>query len=433
MTRTDLDPLARSGDSSGQKRHVALHGVVACPAKILDPGWVVLNGSVVHSVGSGDPPPGAEVISLGSRLIAPGFVDLHVHGGMGAQVNTAAGTSADEAAARVASVARFHATHGTTALLATTVSDSTAALRASLAGIGRAVAAPGDGAAVLGAHLEGPWLAPQRAGAQERAQLRQPTPFELTSLLDAAGGALRLLTLAPELPGASDVIKAAVSAGIVVSIGHTEADATMARSAFATGASHVTHLFNAMPPLHHRDPGPIGAALADPGVTVEVIADGVHLDPSLLAALGHLVENRVVAVTDATSAAGQPDGVYRLGGQAVALRGHRVTLADDPDTIAGSALTMDAAVRQLRAAGWPLPAALAAATSTPARVAGAARKGRIAPGYDADLVVLKPDLTVAASVVGGVAVHDPGKLLGALGKVRSPATPCPPAAPRALR
>jgi N-acetylglucosamine-6-phosphate deacetylase len=359
---------------------------------------------VDHDVSTGP------TVELGDHLVVPGFVDVHVHGGGGAQVN---GDDPDEVAAAIATVAATHAAHGTTSLLATAVSDSHERLVATLTGIARAARADLP-TTLLGAHLEGPWLAPDHAGAQDPRALRPPSLAEWTALRSAAPGAIRMLTLAPELPGALDVVREAVAAGAVVSVGHTGADYAQTVAAFDAGARHATHLFNGMPPLHHRRPGPVGAALADQRVSVELIADGHHVHPAVLGLVLRLARSRVVAVTDATSAAGLVPGRYALGRLDVVVAADRVTLADDPAVLAGSVLTMAAAVRALVAAGASVRDAVAAATRTPADLLGETGKGRIEPGADADLVVLDRSLHVAAVVHGGRVVHDPRRLFGSV-------------------
>jgi N-acetylglucosamine-6-phosphate deacetylase len=373
---------------------LVLRAVVVTPEEVLDPGWVMIDGPRIAALGPGPPPAGSRILDLGRRIVAPGFIDLHVHGGAGVQVN---GTSAHRVAESVTAMARFHATHGTTALVATAVSDAPDALLATVRGISRAAAQASPGsAAVLGTHLEGPWLAPSRAGAQNPRYLRDPSAHELADLLDAAAGSLRLITIAPERPGALALITEAAAAGVVVSVGHTEADYATTRAAFAAGARHVTHLFNAMTGLRHRHPGAAAAALADPRVTVELIADGIHVHPAMLALAMTAAPGRAVAVTDAISAASLGDGHYRLGELDVQLAGRRVTLAQAPQTLAGSVLTMDVAFATLVAAGVPLATAIRAATATPAAVIGAAAKGRLVPGADADVVILEPGLALAA-------------------------------------
>ncbi len=235
---------------------------IATPHEIVPDGFVVVEGGSVLDVGRGLPPAGAATVDLGDVLIAPGFIDVHVHGGGGAQVNCA---TREEVETSVRRMAQFHAQHGTTALVPTTVSDSREALRVAVEGVAAVTRAPGTAAAavVLGSNLEGPWIARSRAGAQFPGALRPPSTEELDDLVKRADGTLRIVTLAPELEGAMELIAAARSAGVVASIGHTDADQATAKAAFDAGARLATHLFNAMAPIHHRRPGPVAAALAD--------------------------------------------------------------------------------------------------------------------------------------------------------------------------
>ncbi len=406
-------------------RLVLVAARVATPTELLEDGFVVIDGGSVSEVGVGAPPATATVVDLGDTLIAPGFVDVHVHGGGGAQVNCATREDVEES---VRAMARFHACHGTTALLATTVSDSPEALRTAVEGIAAVAKAPqgGPGAVVLGSHLEGPWIASSRAGAQYVPALRPPSIPELDDLVARGRGSVRLVTVAPELEGAIELIAAAVAAGVVVSIGHTDADYATAKLAFDAGASHATHLFNAMAPVHHRRPGPIAAALGDERVSLEIIADGVHIHPALIALVATLAPERLVLVTDAIGAAGAAPGLHRLGPLEVLVTDGRAVLAGNAETVAGSVLTMDKAVAlAVDVARVPLLTALQAASLHPARVLGEHRKGRLSPGADADLVVLDGQFEVVATVVGGKVVHDPTGLLSPFvnGAVRTGAVP----------
>ena len=376
---------------------------------MLSPGWVTIRGAEISAVGTGVAPDEEPVINLGERLIVPGFIDLHVHGGAGAQVN---GDDALVVADAVRQLARHHARHGTTGLLATTVSDSVDGLRETIRGVGHCVGEHDPrGAQILGAHLEGPWLAPGRAGAHDVRHLRPPTVAELGTLASSAPGVVRMITLAPELIGALDVIAAMVGEGIVAAIGHTDADFDTTVTAIDAGARHVTHLFNAMPPLHHRRPGPVGAALSDQRVTVEVIADGVHVDPHVLGIVVRQAEGRVVAVTDASAASSLTSGRVMLGSRVIDVSGGRVTLVGAPDTLAGSVLTMERAVANLVAAGASLSAAITAASATPARVIAEHERGVIRAGAAADIVVLEPSLACAATLVRGHVAFDSTGLL----------------------
>jgi N-acetylglucosamine-6-phosphate deacetylase len=364
---------------------VLVNARVVTPAGILDPGWVSVAAGRIATVGTGDPPTGARV-DLGGAWLLPGFVDLHVHGGGGAQF-----MSGDPDECRRA--ARFHVRHGTTALLATTLTAPPDELLAAVKGI----AAAGD-RAIVGAHLEGPWLSERRRGAQDAGALRPPDPGELAELMGA--GPVRLVSLAPELPGGLALIERATAAGALAALAHTDATYEEAVAGIDAGASHAVHVFNGMRPLHHREPGVIGAVLEHGAVTCEVIADGHHVHPAVVRLLARIKgAGATVLVTDAIEAAGLPDGMYRLGREPVQVREGRALTASGQ--LAGSTLTMDAAVRNVCAWGIPLTDALAMAATTPAGVLGL-RKGRIAPGYDADLTVLDDALLPVATLLGGV-------------------------------
>lgn len=400
---------------------------VVRPDGTTEPGTVWIDttaGTIVDVVRGRWGPVGAHpedvegrLLDLGDRIVAPGYVDVHVHGGAGQQVN---GDDATAVAASLAEIARFHAAHGTTALMATTVSDAPARLAATVAGIVRAARAPrgdGHGARIVGCHLEGPFLSPVRAGAQDPAWIRNPDRAELQRLLEAGEGTVRIVTLAPELRGATELIADSLEAGATVALGHTDADFDTSRRAIDAGATHVVHMFDAMAPLDHRKPGLAAAALLDPTTTLEVIFDLHHVHHAALQLVMTIARGRTLLVTDATAAAGWPGGRHRLGLRDVEVRGTRVSLAADPSTLAGSALTMDTAVRNaVTDAGIPLPDALAAASAVPARVAGGAGSasempgaGNVTPGAPADLVVLEPSLEVAATIVAGKVAFDAGE------------------------
>ncbi len=352
-------------------------------------GWVAITGGRIEAVGTGPPPQAGETRDLDGHVIAPGFVDLHVHGGGGAHFMS--GDPADCVAA-----ARFHAGRGTTSLLATTVTAPADVLARAVAGI-----AATDDPIILGTHLEGPWLNELRRGAQDAASLRDPDPAELEAL--AASGTVRMVSLAPELPGALQVIPEIAALGAVPAIAHTDATYDQAITAIDAGARHALHTFNGMRPLHHREPGVIGAVLDSPEVTCELIGDGLHVHPAVMR-LVHRAKGTAgtVLVTDAIEATGLPDGDYRLGAVPITVTSGRAET--DAGNLAGSTLTMDAAVRH--AHEWlriPLQDALAMATTTPADVIGATRKGRIEPGADADLVVLDRHLHPVATYLAGEA------------------------------
>jgi N-acetylglucosamine-6-phosphate deacetylase len=333
--------------------------------------------------------------------VVPGFVDMHVHGGGGASYTDADGI-ADGITDGISKAAGFHRRHGTTTTLASLVTAAPAEL---IGGV-RALAAATETGTIAGIHLEGPWLSRSRCGAHDPALMRDPDPAEIDALLAAGGGAIRMVTLAPELPGAAEAIRRFRDAGVVVAVGHTEATYEQAIRAIAAGATVGTHLFNAMPPLHHREPGPALALLQDPTVTVELIADGVHVHPDLVRAVTRAVgAGRVALVTDAIAAAGCGDGAFRLGAVPVDVVSG-VARVRGTATIAGSTATMDRLFRAVGGGDAALAAAVQMTSATPARVLGFERVGALRAGYDANLVVLDRDLRVAAVMLRGDWVAD---------------------------
>jgi N-acetylglucosamine-6-phosphate deacetylase len=366
---------------------VELRGTILTPG-----GWVRGTVELGERIGPirGDPVREPEA---GASLVVPGFVDLHVHGGGGADVMGGEGS--------IEAVARFHVRHGTTSLLATTVAAPRAELERVLAGVGRAVqrGVPG-GARVLGVHLEGPFINPGKLGAQPDAT-RLGSEDELRAFQELAP--IRVVTLAPELPGHLELIRALRSAGIAPQVGHTLGSYADGKAALEAGARGFTHLFNAMTGLHQREPGMVAAALAHAEYS-EIIPDLLHVHPGAIRAALRAIP-RLFCVTDATAAAGMPDGAYRLGAQAVTKCLGGVRLADG--TLAGSALTMDAAVRNLASIGVPLADAVRRASTYPAEYLGLADRGRLAAGCLADVVVLTPELQIAAVFVGAEQVDLP--------------------------
>ena len=342
---------------------------------------------------------GGEGLDARDHLVVPGFVDVHVHGAGGAMFEN----GCDDAVARIrAALPRFGVT-GVTATIATLPPER---LRAAVAAIARA-AAEGGGTRLLGIHLEGPFLNPQRCGAQAAAWMRAPSLGEVQALQRASGGLIRLITLAPELPGALELIAALRGQGIAVAIGHSDASEDQMLAAVAAGATHITHLFNAAAPLHHRAPGLVGTALTDDRLSVEVIADGIHLHRRALdIALRCKPPGSVVLVSDGVAAVGMPDGELELFG--VTCVAHDAVRIRATGRLAGSRLTLDRAVRNLRDwfPGTPLERWLRAASAAPAAVVGLGdRFGSIAVGYEADLVVLTRNLEVAVTVVHGRIVY----------------------------
>lgn len=344
-------------------------------------GWVLLDGDRIAATGLTGvdaAPPAATTIDLHGRTVTPGFIDLHGHGGGGAAF--------DNGAEEIATALAVHRAHGTTRSVISLVANPLVDVRESLSLV--ASLAEVD-PTIVGSHLEGPFLAIGRRGAHAPEFLREPDPQTIQGLIDAGRGTIRQVTIAPELPGALDAVRQCVDAGLVVAIGHTEADEHVARAAFDAGATLVTHVFNAMPGIHHRDPGPIAAAFDDDRVSLELVADGVHVHPSIVQMVFRAAPHRVALVTDAMAAAGGADGHYRLGSLNVDVRDGIAHLAGT-STIAGSTLTQDAALRHaVMVAGVHESAAVEALTRTPACVLGRDHDwGSLAAGFAADLVVL---------------------------------------------
>ena len=335
----------------------------------------------------------ARGIAAGAPFIAPGFVDVHVHGWGG---HDAMG---DRAA--LDGMARALLRHGVTSFLPTAVTAPISTL-ADFAAQVRAWApnAPDDGAQPLGFNLEGPFLSPERKGAHDPALLRVPADVSRRELAPLTVQ-LRVMTIAPELPGAIELITWLGARGVAVSIGHSAATVAQARAGYEAGATSTTHLFNAMSGVDHRTPGVAVAALLDDEVFTELIADGVHVDRALWPLITRLKRaDRLLAVSDAISLAGTGDGRGRVGSLDVEVRGNRVTLVGT-STLAGSVLSLDVAVRNLVDSGVPLPDAVAAASRNPIALLGLTDRGRIAPGLRADLVELAPDLSVTRVMRAG--------------------------------
>jgi len=354
---------------------------------------VLVEGELITWVGTGRPPRRAdeEVVAATGEMIAPGFIDL--------QVNGFAGHDAAAGAEAIAAISRGLPATGVTAFLPTLISSPVEVGAAFTAAVGAAAEAPG--ARVLGAHLEGPFLNPAFRGAHLETNLAEPSPDRVDVLLAARP---RLVTIAPELPGALAAIERMHRAGIVVSAGHTGGDFDDGRKAIAAGVRFATHLYNAMTPVHHRRPGIALALLLDPRVTAGLIADGEHVHPAVWEQVVRVKgASRVALTTDQTSAAGSPPGTFTLAGRTVVSDGKAVRLADG--TLAGSAATMPDLVRLMaRTRGVGVARAISLASGVPARVLGERRLGRISAGACADLVVLDADLRVRLTMIRGVVI-----------------------------
>ncbi len=363
-------------------------------SRIAAPGYVTMAGGVVTAVGRGDPPRAPDVALPGGVLL-PGFVDLQVNGYFGEEFLTAGA----DGWARV--ITRLPQT-GTTAFLPTFVTAPPGVLTAGLRAAATLIPALPAGARVLGVHVEGPFISPAWKGAHNEAWITEPSADAVAELLDAGRGVLRLVTLAPERRGGMAAVTALTEAGVLVSVGHSDATAQQVAEAADHGARMVTHLFNAQRPMHHREPGVVGQALTDLRLTSGLIADMHHVHPQVCVLAFRAAPGRICAVTDAATCAGMAPGSYRLGGEPIELPpddGEPPVRSDG--TLAGSGLRMDAAVGNLVAAGIGLVEAVCAATRVPADLIGRPDLGRIAPGAAADVVWLGDDMRTRATWIAG--------------------------------
>ena len=342
------------------------------------------------SVDSGD----GQVLDAAGCYVIPGLVDVHFHGCVGEDFSDAT----PEGLQRIAD---YELNQGVTYICPagmtlpedqlTAICKNAAAHRAKNTG----------GAEVVGAHLEGPFLSTAKKGAQNGSFLHDPDVPMLRRLQDAAEGCVRLVTVAPEQPGAIEFIRAAVEMGITVSVGHTVADYDTASAAFAAGASHATHLYNGMPPIHHRSPGVIGAAFDDPKTQVELICDGVHIHGSIVRATFRLFgAERMILISDSLRATGMPDGQYPFGGQEIEVHGSRDTIVGHPETLAGSVTSLMGCLRQAVSFGIPLADAVRACTYNPAQSIGIDhRAGTLESGKEASFVLLDKETLAARAIV----------------------------------
>ncbi|RGA02708.1 N-acetylglucosamine-6-phosphate deacetylase [Microbispora triticiradicis] len=368
---------------------------VVTPDGVHD-GWLTIEDGRITHIGRGQAPRDGH--GLGGRTVVPGFVDIHSHGGAGGSFPDGDPETAAEAAA-------LHLGRGSTTLVASLVT----AAPGTLARAASVLADLCEQGLVAGIHFEGPYIARSRCGAHEPTLLREPDVAEFRALVKAGRGHVRMLTIAPELPSALDVVREAVAEGVVAALGHSDATYEQTLDGVEAGATVATHLYNALPPLGHRAPGPVAALLQDERVTVELINDGVHVHPAMLRlAMDAAGADRTALITDAMAAAGMGDGRYPLGPMTVDVKDGVARLAEG-GAIAGSTLTMDVAFRRtVREVGRSLVDAARMASLTPARVLGLdGETGSITVGRYADLVVLDEDLGVAGVMKRGVWVRRP--------------------------
>ena len=367
---------------------------VVLPDGIVEGGRITVAGAAIAA----NDPVQASTLDLPGHWILPGFVDIHVHGGGGASFSSVRTQD-------ILTVIDTHRRHGTTTMLASTVTGDLDDLARQAAFLSE-LAEQGD---LAGVHFEGPFISPHRCGAHKPSLLRDPDPADVRKLLDASRGAARMVTLAPELPGGLDSVRLLAEQGVIAAVGHTDATYEATLRAIDAGATVATHLFNAMPPLHHRDPGPIAALLEDERVTVELVNDGVHLHPAILELAFHSAgADRVAFITDAMDAAGFGDGNYLLGPMAVEVTDGVARLVDG-GSIAGSTLTLDTAFkRAVTIDHLPVQDAVRALSANPARLLGAYdRIGSLEPGKDADLVVLDAEFDLVGVMRKGRWVVEP--------------------------
>ncbi|MFC8226683.1 N-acetylglucosamine-6-phosphate deacetylase [Streptomyces sp. NPDC057287] len=354
---------------------------VVLPTGTVENGRVIVEGTRI----AGSTPEGARTVDLSGHWVVPGFVDIHNHGGGGASFAT--GTAED-----VLAGVRAHREHGTTTVVASTVTGEMDFL-ARQAGLLSELVEQGE---LAGVHFEGPFISPCRKGAHSEGLLRDPDPAEVRKLLDAARGSAKMVTLATELPGGIESVRLLVEHGVIAAVGHTDATYEQTVEAIDAGATVATHLFNAMPAIGHRAPGPIAALLEDERVTVELINDGTHLHPAALElAYHHAGADRVALITDAMDAAGAGDGHYELGPLAVEVKDGVARLVEG-GSIAGSTLTLDTAFRRaVTVDRIPVDDVVRSISANPARLLGLYdRVGSLDPGKDADLVVLDADFAL---------------------------------------
>lgn len=366
------------------------------PLLVLEDGYI----SEIASHASHASPFGAQIVDFGDAVLAPGFLDVHIHGGAGLDLMRAS-------SAELPRLGQFLASHGVTGYFATTVAAPLDATCTALERLANAIEQKSqanesvNAARPLGIHLEGPFLSHKRRGVHPPEYLLEPTVSTFDKLWQAARGHVRMMTIAPEIPGAMEVIAEASRRNVCVSIGHSDAELPVAQDAVRVGAHHATHTFNAMRPLDHRNPGIIGEVLSNDTMTADIIADGIHVSPEVVKLfLRSKGPERAVLITDAISATGMPDGTYQLGPIQVVVKDGKCTAGG---SLAGSVLTMDRAVRNVTTfSHWTLREAVRAATLNPAQAAGLSDKcGKLAPGAEANFVVLSPGGDVLKTIVAG--------------------------------
>ena len=384
---------------------------IVTPDQVFAPGFVEVAGSTLGAVAAGKPPGGSRVMHLpAGSTVMPGLVDMHVHGAGGGNMTALDADELRRAAAALIAV-------GVTSTVASLVSAPLGDLEEAVALIACLVEDPTPGVArIVGSHLEGPFLSPAHRGCHDQGSLCLPDVAGTRRLLRAGRGTVRMMTLAPELPAARDVLRVLRTEGVVAAMGHTGASHDQTREAISWGVRVATHLFNGMLSPHHREPGPSLTLLDDPSVTVELINDGVHVHPAVARVVTRAAhDGRLALISDGVAATGAPDGNYMLGNVPIRSQNGQVVSADGT-SLGGGVMTLDGAVRRaVQMLGMPLELAVAAATSVPARALGiAGSAGSLAPGRNADICVMDENLNPVAVMLAGHWVLEPPSALPGL-------------------
>jgi len=384
------------------KKTIISNGTIITPFQSLENKAISIEKGKITAIKERkvmDIPAGVEVIDAGDGFVVPGFIDIHVHGGGGSDVM-------DGGYEAVKQVAATHSRFGTTAFLPTTMTMSKDKIIESLKSIHEAFIKGTGAAEILGVNLEGPYISSEKKGAQKEKDIKKASIEEFLEFNQASGNLIRIVTIAPEMPGAIDLIRWLHKNRIIASVGHSNATYKQVQEGIKAGLTHVTHTFNAMRGFNHREPGVVGAALSSPKLILEMIADGIHLHPVAMKILIKIKEiGKIVLITDAMRAASKPEGTYNLGGQEVTVVRGQARLKDG--TLAGSVLTMDKAVcNMVDKVGVSLMEATQMATASPARCLGVeSKKGSLEPGKDADIVILNKKLKVELTMVKGKIVY----------------------------
>ena len=381
-----------------EEASVIKNGMVITPSKTIEKGVVVFEDGKITAVGQPNRakvPRNAKLIDASGKIVAPGFIDIHVHGGKGRDLM-------DASYEAIKDMAKFVVSHGTTSFVPTTISAPHSELLRTVGAVKTAMEKGTDGAEVLGAHLEGPYINLEKRGAHDANYVRLPSMDEIEEIWEASNSAVKIVTLAPELEGSKTLIQKLKELGIVASIGHSNATYIQTVDAMKRGVRHATHMFNRMRGFDPREPGVVGAVLVHDELTAELICDGIHVHPAAMNLLTRVKEpERVMLVTDAIRAAGMPDGEYALGKQRIIVK-DGVSRLESGD-FAGSTLTMDRAVRNImRLVETPLQRAVKMATINPAAVVNVdENKGSLESGKDADIVIIDDEINVYLTIVKG--------------------------------